>query len=887
MTPRRNREIQSSIVRLVGTGDSLPEERPLADALALAEERVCDLVEVNPNADPPICRLVTRRPSEDPDPLDLAVAPTPLLRAIEAIDRETNPFRKVHRLVDAIEVLVKLHTVVMVSHYTEIAETAPAIKGLLATGLRTPSLGIWWQFAREVASSLREVGVAPFVPGMDAYLLDSSFFKEMEQADNLIAFRNKYAHGATPKDEGCASDVRKYRPRLDRLVDAARHLAAARLVVGTSNTTPSEASRPDLRPVAEVPELAAGHCHLVRSDGAALSLHPLLVYRAPERTFFFYNDLRTNAVNLLNYDECIHHRDAEMRSVFLSRYPIEDWREDRAAVETFRQKIEALTESFKGRTEALATIVRFLCEGSGFLAIWGGPGVGKSALLARAVQILGWHPDLRRESYPDLPDVGLSLEIIPYFIRRDMSTNAADVLFDNLNRRIESRYRTGIPLGGSTRDQAASLRARLRVASGKLREDERLVLVLDGLDEATDAEGLLESLPREMPANVLAVLASRDHPQVREVVYEQLQRENKREVTLEGLSPAEVRALLHDHVNKYLLEADYVEEVAKRGKGNPLYLKLLCDGIAEGDYDIRESAQLPKGMDETYRITIGRLTRVEGATELLYLLAAARDYLSPAMIASVLELPLERVTSRLLFSCMEILTENPLTESLLDYQLFHESLREYLNTRCRDEIRRLSERLANWCAGWETLSHELRGYALRYGLLHLASSCEAASERQDREIADLRIGQICALLDSPRFREMLLQTCGNAAPLRRGVAAAQRILVARDRDGSELSRITRYAFMMHEEPIRHYATQTAVLDACGASGRYDDLARVSEIAALGEGPTERVLLGLRALWARNRTPALPAVLKIQVGEWIEQAGDSALRQLWEETIARP
>lgn len=886
MTPRRNREIESRTVRLVGVGDSHPETRSLEEALALAAARDSDLVEVNPNVDPPICKLVARQPTAEPAPLELAHAPTPLVRAIHAMDRETNAFRMVHRLVDAVEVFVKFHTVAIVSHYTERTDVAPEIKGLLAAGLRTPSLGIWWQFAREIASSLRKAGVDPFVPEMDAYVLDGILFKEMEQADNLIALRNKYAHGATPADEECAADIRRYRPRFDRLLAGAGHLAAVRLVVSAERGCLLQATGRTPQPVTNVPDAAAAYCHLVRTDGATLSLHPLLVYRPREETFFFYNDLRTSSVNLLNYDECIHHRDASLRSVLLTRYPIEEWHEDRVAVETFRQKIETLTESFKGRREELATISRFLCEGTGFLAVWGGPGVGKSALLARAAQVLGWDPVLRQSVYPDLPDMQPLLVIISYFIRRDMSTNSADLLFDNLNRRIESRYHTGIPIGGNHREQAVSLKARLQSVSGKLRDNERLVLVLDGLDEATDADGLLENLPREMPPKVLVLLASRDHPQVREAVYEQLDRENKREITLGGLSNQEVRALLHDHVNKYLLETDYVEEVTRRGRGNPLYLKLLCDGIAEGDYDIRQTTQLPAGMVEIYRITLARLARVEGTSNLLYLLAAARDYLSPTMIASVLELSLDQVKSRLLFGCMEILTENPLTAHLLDYQLFHESLREYLTARYRDEIQRLSERLSDWCLRWETLSHELRAYALRFGLLHLAASCAAADAQGDAALAERRIGEICGLLDNRRFRENLLQTCGNGAPLRRGVAAAQRILVARDRDGSELSRITRYAFMMHEEPIRHHAQQIALLDSCGASGGYEDLARISEIAAFGEDPTARVLLVLRALWARGRTPSIPAILKSRVDEWLEEAGDTALRQLWEETLAR-
>lgn len=54
---RINREITAPQVRLVGEGVE-SEVYPLAEALRIAAEMEVDLVEISPNATPPVCRLV-------------------------------------------------------------------------------------------------------------------------------------------------------------------------------------------------------------------------------------------------------------------------------------------------------------------------------------------------------------------------------------------------------------------------------------------------------------------------------------------------------------------------------------------------------------------------------------------------------------------------------------------------------------------------------------------------------------------------------------------------------------------------------------------------------------------------------------------------------------
>ncbi len=62
--------------------------------------------------------------------LDTEDMPFPLLRAYIRFDEEIQDFKKLHRLLDAIEVLVKVHTVIIVSDYFSRTEPSEKLKGL-------------------------------------------------------------------------------------------------------------------------------------------------------------------------------------------------------------------------------------------------------------------------------------------------------------------------------------------------------------------------------------------------------------------------------------------------------------------------------------------------------------------------------------------------------------------------------------------------------------------------------------------------------------------------------------------------------------------------------------------------------------------------------------
>lgn len=56
--PKINREIRAPRVRVVGDNVENPNVYTISEALRMAEELELDLVEISPNADPPVCKII-------------------------------------------------------------------------------------------------------------------------------------------------------------------------------------------------------------------------------------------------------------------------------------------------------------------------------------------------------------------------------------------------------------------------------------------------------------------------------------------------------------------------------------------------------------------------------------------------------------------------------------------------------------------------------------------------------------------------------------------------------------------------------------------------------------------------------------------------------------
>ena len=634
---------------------------------------------------------------------------------------EAQPFRKVHRMIDLFESIIKMHTVVILAEYVKHNKLSETAKGLLAHGLKTPSLGTWQLFSRVLFCELQlsgyiwlidelqiefiisdnelnsqlETGKISF-PTFDKeqlQILKSERKKRKSNFDDVIALRNSYAHGATPTDAQCEIDIKKFDSFLTQLMES-KWLVLSSL------------------------EVMNGKVFITTSNGT-LSLHPMLLYRKEdnEASFAFFNDLKNDKIGLLNYPLSKHYKEKDFYTEFHEHLPLNEWK--KVGNNEFYQRIEELTETFKGRTIEREKLLHFVLNNhKGYFSIQGNPGIGKSALIAQFFKDLRAHDETKK------------LQVIEYFIRRGTNQAQVEYMFNYLIRRTDEVFSGGKDIraeGKMVFDLQNQLFTKWRLW-GEQAKGQQLLFLIDGLDEGVE-NNVVTYLPRENFGNILIIYGSRPggHKSIDEL-WATLPVLNHTKLELSGLGKEDIRALIYEVANKYEVEREsvWIDAVQKRSQGNPLYLKLLCDAIEYGSIAINDVNALPEKIDEYYKAILQRYAQdaVDGDALLagLYTFAAAKDYLTMSHLGIINKLgnaTMQRIGSTL----KEVLYENPLTEEVLDYQLFHESFREYLIKEKRKEVNDAAVWIIDFCGSWQQLegSWEQR-YALEHYATHLTES---------------------------------------------------------------------------------------------------------------------------------------------------------------------
>jgi hypothetical protein len=608
---------------------------------------------------------------------------------------ENQAFRKVHRMIDLFESIIKTHTVVILSEYIKHNKLSDSAKGLLAQGLRTPSLGTWQLFSRVLFEELQKENYEWFLSDFaNAFLfLDKALNSDKT---NVIALRNGYAHGATPSDEQCEKDIIKFDSFLTQLLEL-NWLLKSSLQVHNGQV-------------------------IITNEKGALSLHPILLYRNEDydASFAFFNDLKNDKVGLLNYALGKHYKEKEFFTEFHQYLPLHDWK--KIGNNEFYQRIEELTETFKGRTIERQKLLQFvITKNKGYFSIQGNPGIGKSALIAQFFKDLRTHEELKK------------LQVIEYFIRRGTQQAQVEYMFNYLIRRTDDFFAAGKEIraeGKMIFDLQNQLFAKWRLW-GEQSNGQKIIFLIDGLDEGVE-NNILTYLPRENFDNILIIYGSRPggHNSI-DALWATLPAEHHTTLELGGLGKEDIRALIYEVANKYDVEREsaWIDAVQRRSQGNPLYLKLLCDAIEHGTIALNEIDALPEKIDEYYKAILQRYSQdmVDGDALLtsLFTFAAAKDYLTMAHLGLINKLgsaSVQRIGSTL----KEVLYENPLTDEVLDYQLFHESFREYLLKEKAKEVSDAADRIIDFCATWQELEGNWeQRYALEHYAAHLYDSKKA------------------------------------------------------------------------------------------------------------------------------------------------------------------
>ena len=300
---------------------------------------------------------------------------------------------------------------------------------------------------------------------------------------------------------------------------------------------------------------------------------------------------------------------------------------------------------------------------------------------------------------------------------------------------------------------------------------------------------------------------------------------------------------------------------------------------------------LPKGMDELYQAALLRLENENaGSVNFLMYLAAAKDFVSAELAASWMSIDTPTLKNRMLYACLEFLYENPLTDGVDDYQLFHESLREYLSKHYPVDLSNCNERICDWSLNWKLengdllFNGDLLAYSMHYSTSHIFESYLNNRAAKRIAAANTRKVELFDLVSNELWRQLNFETCGNGESLSDSFYFLQRILTVEDTKGDHLNDFISYAYNRYAEPMRMYGLQRNILMQRVKKDEFKALLEhTSSLAKMGERADDKVLLALLPLWSNDPQSSIPSMFDNKIEDWLENSRNSAVKKLWTQT----
>ena len=260
----------------------------------------------------------------------------------------------------------------------------------------------------------------------------------------------------------------------------------------------------------------------------------------------------------------------------------------------FKSLIQEKIAKFCGRQFVFNAFKEFLQENpSGYFTLVGDAGMGKSAIAAKYVE---------QDKCPC------------YFNILVEGRNHRELFLKSIRQQLMTRYE----LTDAKEDDLPTL---LEKVSQKIPPGERLVIVVDALDEVQqEPGGNLLNLPTTVPEQVYFLLTRRPYtletkrlsvsPGVKmkeldltEKNYVNLSRDDVKNYIRLCLSkdPEYRDGLIKWIEDRHIGAKDFVEQLADKSENNFMYLRYVVPTIADGDYDDLNLKQLPQGLLDYYQ----------------------------------------------------------------------------------------------------------------------------------------------------------------------------------------------------------------------------------------------------------------------------------------------
>ncbi|WP_205748620.1 MULTISPECIES: ATP-binding protein [Nostocales] len=339
----------------------------------------------------------------------------------------------------------------------------------------------------------------------------------------------------------------------------------------------------------------------------------------------------------------------------------------------FTTLIADKTEIFCGREFVFNAINQFINNNqSGYFTILGDAGMGKSAIAAKYIV--------------DNPGT------ICFFNIRTDGTNRPDQFLKSIRQQLVNRFN----LQNAENDNLSTL---LTKASEKLADSEKLVIVIDALDEVNqEGNSNLLNLPMYLPDNVYLILTRRPYnsddkrltlsPDTKYVEldlrqYQDNSKDDIKAYILEFMALPKYQPRLDNWINKQngLSKVQFIDTIAAKSENNFMYLRYVLEAIADGVYKDEKLEELPAGLQGYYESH----WRIMGMTKkplpkdkikIIYVMCALKSAVSREMIVKYSQED-NLTVQEVLKDWTQFLQEQK-TYQPPRYRFYHESFRDFL-----------------------------------------------------------------------------------------------------------------------------------------------------------------------------------------------------------------
>ncbi len=591
----------------------------------------------------------------------LSRLPTPIAFVLDEFLRAPDAFRALWRMVDAAEIITRFFAITVLSDLLrQRGEFPEPVRNVLTENLEHPTFGAWRELLAVAVDNLPrgKEGARCFVAELPSFVRDRWLPAlgggEDPPEEKLIALRNLLAHAGRLPDVQARKLREAHRKRFEALIRGMAFLTEYDLVACDREACDREEGILRLKglpdPGQAFPKFK-GHLsfapqpervYLVRG-GEGLDLFPLhaftdiLQWRGGEfkpvgeaAPQIYFRVSRKGYLEYITFSDraAFSHLGEEAYQRFQEIFRLEEWRarqrqeeEARGVQRQWEELVRELTEVLVGREEHIRQVKEAIKgTGKGFLWISGKPGIGKSALMAKLMK--------------DYVGQTQRYIVIPYFFRLGQPGCSTMEFLSAALKRLQAELHRTIEPAPRLPDRQRQWAEALEEAA---RTGKKVLFLVDGLDEIYRQEREFIELPfMALREGIVWVCAGRSERELEEA----LQRRGARWVFPEGLPPLgadAIRTMLTEHLGrlKYeLFERDegdrnrFVEAVARKSEGLPLYVRMLVEDLKAEQWTVRDEGKLPQGLAAYYERLLERLRASDAGTvltPLFCLLAWAKD----------------------------------------------------------------------------------------------------------------------------------------------------------------------------------------------------------------------------------------------------------------------